>query len=403
MSHENFNNIILDITLLQSMGIKLVLVHGIDYEKNERLKKLKDDQNQDISNVIIDHSSMSLIKDLVGSTKISIEAMLSSGAASSVMCRKKMKVVSGNFITAKPAGIKGGIDLQYTGEIRRIDSSSILKQLENDAIVLLSPIGYSPSGEVFNLNYIDLAVKSAIGLDVDKLIIFDKNEGLRGLDGKLLKTLSINEAQEYLNDPQIDHNQKQALKACSEACKKNVRRSHIVSYISNGALLEELFTRDGNGTLVLKNSVGLVRQATIDDIGGLLKLIEPQEKNGALVKRSRELLELEITRFTVLEHTEGPIISCCALYPHDGSQSAEIACIVTHPEFIDQGHARQLLEVIEKKAYAMKINRLFALTIKASHWFIENGFVQSSIDDLPIERQSLYNFQRNSKVFCKRL
>ena len=217
MSHENFNNIILDITLLQSMGIKLVLVHGIDYEKNERLKKLKDDQNQDISNVIIDHSSMSLIKDLVGSTKISIEAMLSSGAASSVMCRKKMKVVSGNFITAKPAGIKGGIDLQYTGEIRRIDSSSILKQLENDAIVLLSPIGYSPSGEVFNLNYIDLAVKSAIGLDVDKLIIFDKNEGLRGLDGKLLKTLSINEAQEYLNDPQIDHNQKQALKACSEA------------------------------------------------------------------------------------------------------------------------------------------------------------------------------------------
>ena len=403
MSHENFNNIILDIALLQSMGIKLVLVHGVKHQPSNRHKFLNVNKNEDICASVTDRSSMSLIKDAVGSAKINIEAMLSSGVASSPMYNSKIKVVSGNFITAKPAGIKEGIDLQYTGEIRRIDALNIHKQLEEDTIVLLSPIGYSPSGEVFNLDYRDVAVQAAIDLKAEKLIIFCRNEGIQDVNGKLLKTLSISEAQQYLDNLGSDCEQKKALQSCFKACKNNVSRSHIVSYASNGALLEELFTRDGNGTLLLKNSIGLIRQATIDDIGGLLKLIEPQEKNGALVKRSRELLELEITRFTVLEHTEGSIISCCALYPLEDRCSAEIACIVTHQELMNQGHAGRLLEVIEKKASKMKINKLFALTIQASHWFLENGFKESSIEDLPAERQFLYNFQRNSKVFCKKI
>ena len=403
MCHENFSNIILDIALLQSMGIKLVLVHGIKYQPDKQNEFSDIYKSADIQTSVTDRSSMSLIKDAVGSTKINIEAMFSSGVASSPMYNSKIKVVSGNFITAKPAGIKEGIDLQYTGEIRRIDALNIHKQLEENAIVLLSPIGYSPSGEVFSLDYRDLAVQAAINLKAEKLIMFTQNEGIQDENGKLLRTLSISEAQKYLNNTGSYCEQKQALKSCFEACKNNISRSHIVSYTVNGALLQELFTRDGNGTLILKNSVGLIRQAAIDDIGDLLKLIEPQEKNGALVKRSRELLELEITRFTVLENTEGSIISCCALYPLDDRCSAEIACIVTHPELMNHGHAGQLLEVIEKKASEMKISKLFALTIQASHWFLEHGFKESSIEKLPAERQSLYNFQRNSKIFCKKI
>jgi amino-acid N-acetyltransferase len=351
MCHENFSNIILDIALLQSMGIKLVFVHGIKYQSDNQNKFSDIYKSADVQTSVTDRSSMSLIKDAVGSTKINIEAMFSSGVASSPMYNSKIKVVSGNFITAKPAGIKEGIDLQYTGEIRRIDALNIHKQLEENAIVLLSPIGYSPSGEVFSLDYRDLAVQAAINLKAEKLIMFTQNEGIQDENGKLLRTLSISEAQKYLNNTGSYCEQKQALKSCFEACKNNISRSHIVSYTVNGALLQELFTRDGNGTLILKNSVGLIRQAAIDDIGDLLKLIEPQEKNGALVKRSRELLELEITRFTVLENTEGSIISCCALYPLDDRCSAEIACIVTHPELMNHGHAGQLLEVIEKKSF----------------------------------------------------
>ncbi len=349
MCHENFSNIILDIALLQSMGIKLVLVHGIKYQPNNQNKFLGKHKSSDIQTSVTDRFSMSLIKDAIGSTKINIEAMFSSGVASSPMHNSKIKVVSGNFIIAKPAGIKEGIDLQYTGEIRRIDTLSIHKQLEDNAIVLLSPIGYSPSGEVFSLDYRDLAVQAAINLKEEKLIIFTQNEGIQDENGKLLRTLSISEAQKYLDNLGNYSEQKQALKSCFEACKNNVSRSHIVSYTANGALLQELFTRDGNGTLILKNSIGLIRQAAIDDIGDLLKLIEPQEKNGALVKRSRELLELEITKFTVLENTEGSIICCCALYPLADQCSAELACIVTHPDLMNQGHAGQLLEVIEKK------------------------------------------------------
>ena len=229
MCHENFSNIILDIALLQSMGIKLVLVHGIKYQPNNQNKFLDIYKTADIYTSVTDRSSMSLIKDAVGSTKINIEAMLSSGVASSPMYNSKIKVVSGNFIAAKPAGIREGIDLQYTGEIRRIDALNIHKQLEDSAIVLLSPIGYSPSGEVFSLDYRDLAVQAAINLKAEKLIIFSQNEGIQDENGKLLRTLSISEAQKYLDNLGSDCEQKQALKSCFEACKNNVSRSHIVS------------------------------------------------------------------------------------------------------------------------------------------------------------------------------
>ena len=402
ISHENFSNIILDITLLHSLGIKLVLVHGIKRQLNDRLRLLGVDEIPDEDLSITDSFAMSCIKDAVGNVRTNIEAVLSTGSISSSMHSSKIQVVGGNFITAKPIGVRAGIDYQHTGEIRKIDSKSIQKQLDNNAIVLLSPIGYSPTGETFNLSYQDLAVQTAINVNAEKLIIFCQNEGISNPAGELLKTLSLKETQEYLNMKSQDFEQHQALKACHQACKNNVDRSHIVSYTSNGALLEELFTRDGTGTLILKSRDDVIRQASIEDIGGLIELISPQEKKGVLVKRSRELLELEISRFFIVEHREGSIISCCALYPLDDGCSAEVACVVTHSEFTNQGHAGRLLEVVEKKASQLKISQLFALTVQASHWFIEKGFENSSIEDLPIKRQSLYNFQRNSKVFCKK-
>ena len=315
----------------------------------------------------------------------------------------RIQVAGGNLITAKPIGVKDGVDFQYAGEVRRVHEAVIQKQLNDDAIVLLSPIGYSPTGEIFNLSYEDVAAQAAIALNAEKLIMFCQNEGIFDHRGELLKTLSLSAALDCLNQIDKDPEQQYSLRACYQACENNISRSHIISYASNGALLEELFTRDGRGTLILENSNEIIRQATIDDIGGLLKLIAPQEEKGALVKRSRELLELEISKFFIIEHTEGTIICCCALYPLDDGVSAEIACVVTHPEFVNQGHASRLLESIENKASKMEISQLFVLTAQASHWFMEKGFAGSSLEELPIKRQSLYNFQRNSKVFYKKL
>lgn len=403
VSHENFANIILDIALLHSLGIKLVLVHGAKSQLNDRLKisGLNERSNKKID--VTDSTVMSFLKDAVGSVRINIEAMLSIGAVNSPMHGSRIQVAGGNLITAKPIGVKDGVDFQYAGEVRRVHEAVIQKQLNDDAIVLLSPIGYSPTGEIFNLSYEDVAAQAAIALNAEKLIMFCQNEGIFDHRGELLKTLSLSAALDCLNQIDKDPEQQYSLRACYQACENNISRSHIISYASNGALLEELFTRDGRGTLILENSNEIIRQATIDDIGGLLKLIAPQEEKGALVKRSRELLELEISKFFIIEHTEGTIICCCALYPLDDGVSAEIACVVTHPEFVNQGHASRLLESIENKASKMEISQLFVLTAQASHWFMEKGFAGSSLEELPIKRQSLYNFQRNSKVFYKKL
>ena len=403
VAHENFANIILDIALLHSLGIKLVLVHGAKSQLNDRLKISGFNERSNKQTDVTDSTAMSCLKDAVGNVRINIEAMLSIGAVNSAMHGSRIQVVGGNFITAKPIGIKDGVDFQYSGEVRGVHEAIIQKHLNDDAIVLLSPIGYSPTGEIFNLNYEDVAAQAAVALNAEKLIMFCQNEGIFDHHGELLKTLSLSEALDRLNQIDKDSEQQRSLKACYQACESNISRSHIISYTSNSAFLEELFTRDGRGTLILKNSNEIIRQATIDDIGGLLELIAPQEEKGALVKRSRELLELEISKFSIIEHTEGTIICCCALYPLDDRVSAEIACVVTHPEFMNQGHASRLLGSIENKASKMAISQLFVLTVQASHWFMEKGFIGSSLEELPIKRQSLYNFQRNSKVFCKKL
>ena len=358
VGHANFTNIVHDIALLHSLGIKLVLVHGAKTQVEERLKSCAITAKFDQHTRITDNESMA-------------------------------------------------------GEVRRIDQKSIQKQLGDGAIVLLSPIGYSPTGEAFNLDYEDIATHAAISVGAEKLIMFNAAHGIADQQGNLIKMLSLNEVPGCLDNLNGEIALQRALMACYQACENSVSRGHIISHAYNGALIEELFTREGNGTLVLKNGENTIRQASIDDVGGLLELISPLEEQGALVKRSRELLETEISRFSIIEHAEGMLVGCAALYPFNGSGSnnsdknsdgsAELACVATHPDFLNQGIASQLLEHIESLALQQDIKKLFVLTVKAGHWFKEKGFVDVSLDDLPTERQTLYNLQRNSKIFCKKL
>lgn len=404
----NFTNIVHDIALLHSLGIKLILVHGARQQIEQRLHTCAITAQFDNNTRITDSETMACVKDAVGSTRISIEAQLSTGAVNSPMHGARIQVIGGNLITAKPLGVREGIDFHHTGEVRRIDHKSIQKHLEDGAIVLLSPIGYSPTGEAFNLDYEDIATQAAISLSAEKLVMFGTSEGIADSDGNLLKKISLNEVPRRLDDLVNNQSLQRALMACYQACENGVSRSHIISFADNGALLTELFSRDGKGTLILKNGQEVIRQATIEDVGGLLELLTPLEEKGVLVKRSRELLETEISRFSIMQHSEGMLVGCAALYPFNGSDStdrnsAELACVATHPDFLNQGVARRLLEHLEAQAIQQGIKQLFVLTIQAGHWFKEQGFVEASLDDLPQERQSLYNFQRNSKIFCKNL
>lgn len=402
--HDNFTHIIHDIALLNSLGVRIILVHGARPQINQRLEQRGLTAHFSGHMRITDSQTMECVSDAVGSARISIESALSMGLSNSPMHGARIRVVGGNFITAKPLGIREGIDFQHTGAVRKIDRAGIQAQLDNKAIVLLSPLGYSPTGEAFNLSCEDVATQTAISLNAEKLIFIGKEHGLHDDQGHMVKSINLNDAHHWLEQLNPDQQLYGALQAGYQACLNGVPRSHLISYEEDGTLLSELFTREGAGTLILQHSEEIIRQATIDDITGILELITPLEEKGILVKRSRELLETEISRFYVMVHQEGTIIACAALYPFNSGKAAELACVVTHPDFHNQGLAARVLAHLENKAkHDLQLDSLFVLTTHAAHWFQENGFEASSLDKLPMEKAKLYNYQRKSKIFLKHL
>ncbi len=405
--NANFDGIVHDIALMQSLGVKIVLVHGARPQIEKRL------QQADIKAVFHDHvrvtdaASMQCVKEAVGATRFLIESALSMGLPNSPMHGARVRVIGGNFITAKPVGVRDGVDFQRAGEIRRIDSAAIDVQLENEALVLMSNIGFSPTGEAFNLSYQDVATRTAIALDAEKLILVTEAPGIVDDQNNLLRSLSLPEVIDLkarLKKSGGDGSDSYALLASAyQACRNGVDRVHLVGCSDDGSLLRELFTREGCGTLIMKDYSESIRAATIDDVGGILDLITPLEQKGILVKRSRELLENEISRFMVVVHPEGTLLGCAALYPIGTSNAGELACVATHPEFHNQGIASRLLKSLEENAVQNGLKTLFVLTTQTAHWFREHGFIEAALSDLPSEKQSLYNYQRQSRIFNKQL
>ena len=321
------------------------------------------------------------------------------GLPNSPMQGSRMRVCSGNFVTARPIGVVSGIDFHHTGKVRRVDADGINQQLADGSIVLLSPLGYSPTGEIFNLALEDIAVQCAAAIGADKLVLFGSEAGVLNDDGVLIRQCAAGEIDALaVAEPQ----QAALLRSAKQACLAKVERCHIISYEDDCALLQELFTHDGCGTLVANDEYELSCEASIDDVGGILELIEPLEQEGTLVKRSRELLETEISQFRLLVR-DGRIIACAALYPFPDDSCGEIACIVSHPDYRGGKRGQRLLHTLEQEARGQGLDRVFVLTTQTAHWFIEQGFVEADQDKLPSAKQSLYNLQRNSKVFVKNL
>jgi amino-acid N-acetyltransferase len=397
--HNNFHSTIHDLALLQSLGIRVVLVHGARPQIDRRLSLsgLKTEFNQEMR--VTSGEAMLCVKEAVGSTRLQIESELSMGLPNSPMHGAKIRVIGGNFITAKPVGVRDGIDFQRAGEIRRIDAEAIDQQLQNGALVLMSPLGFSPTGEAFNLHFQDVATQTAIALGAEKLILVSEAKGI--LDGdNLLRSLSLPEV-DTLRKNSADLGQRQLLSSAYQACNNGVDRVHLVGCAEDGGLLSELFTREGSGTLIMRDHSEVIRPATIDDVGGILNLIAPLEEQQVLVKRSRELLETEISQFMLVVHPEGLLLGCAALYPTSDKGVGELACVATHPEFHGQGIASRLFDEVQQQAQKAGINKLFVLTTQAAHWFLEKGFVEAQIADLPGQKQSLYNYQRKSRIFSK--
>ena len=404
IAHENFGDIVHDLVLLHSLGVRLVLAFGSRPQIESRLAAQGSHSHYHQDLRITDAATLSCVLDAVGQLRAFIEARLSMDMAASPMHGARLRVAGGNLVTARPLGVIDGVDYQHTGEVRRIDSKGINRLLDDRTIVLLPPMGYSPTGETFNLACEDIATRAASELQADKLLLFSSAQGLLDATGQLIRELPAQDAEQHLrrfkDNNQLE--QSELLQAAVSACRGGVPRCHIISYQLDGALLTEMFTRDGCGTLLDQGQFEQIREAHIEDVGGLLELIRPLEEQGVLVRRSRDLIEREINQFSIVER-DGLIIACAALYPFPEQATAELACLAVHPDYRHGGHGDVLLERIEQRARALQRDSLFVLTTRTAHWFQERGFQACALEQLPSSKAALYNFQRNSKVFRKTL
>ncbi len=393
LEQDTLLHLIHDIALLQTLGIRLVIVHATRTAIERALADhgLAGKKHRHIR--ITDSESLEVVRSATAAQRVQLESYLSMGLPNSPMRGARLRVISGNFVTARPVGVVDGVDFQFTGAVRRIDTAGIVDALDTGSIVLLSPLGYSPTGEVFNLSSDELATVAAVSLGADKLILLNGEEGLVDSAGALVAQCTVDEATAL----ELTGDQAMLRDAACRACTQGVPRAHLINYHRDGALLEELFTHDGVGTLISQQDFELTRPATMDDIAGVLELVQPLEAAGILVRRSRELLEQEIDRFRVLER-DGRVVACAALYPFPEHASGEIACIATDPAYRGAGRAEKLLKLLCAEARDAGLTQVFVLTTQTTHWFVEQGFSTSDLKALPAARQELYNLQRNSKV-----
>ncbi|WP_297202183.1 amino-acid N-acetyltransferase [uncultured Pluralibacter sp.] len=401
IEHDNFSSIVNDIGLLHSLGIRLVLVYGARPQIDANLAAHHHEPVYHKHTRVTDAKTLELVKQAAGTLQLDITARLSMSLGNTPLQGAHINVVSGNFIIAQPLGVDDGVDYCHSGRIRRIDEDAIHRQLDSGAIVLMGPVAVSVTGESFNLTSEEIATQLAIKLKAEKMIGFCSSQGVYNEQGEIVSELFPNEAQARVETLEAEGDNYSGtarfLRGAIKACRSGVRRCHLISYQENGTLLQELFSRDGIGTQIVMESAEQIRRATINDIGGILELIQPLEQQGILVRRSREQLEMEIDKFTVIQR-DGTTIACAALYPFPEERIGEMACVAVHPDYRSSARGEVLLERVAAQARQMGLDKLFVLTTRSIHWFQERGFTPVEIDLLPESKKQMYNYQRRSKV-----
>ena len=401
-----------DLAMIQAMGVKIVLVHGFRPQVNEQLRAKGHEPKFSHGIRITDEVALDCAQEAAGQLRYEIEAAFSQGLPNTPMADSTVRVISGNFITARPVGIVDGVDFQHSGVVRKVDTAGIARTLDSGSLVLLSPFGFSPTGEAFNLQMEELATSVAVALQADKLIFLTEVPGIlidplqpAGEDNPIDTELPLAAAEKLiasLPTPLMPTDTAFYLQHCVKACKAGVERSHILPFATDGALLLEIYVHDGIGTMVIDEKLESLREATIDDVGGILQLIEPFEKDGTLVKRGRTEIERDAGNYTIIEH-DGVIFACAALYPYPEAKTGEMAALTVSPAVQGQGDGERVLKRIEHRARAAGLDSIFVLTTRTMHWFLKRGFVQVDPDWLPDARKRKYNWDRKSQVLVKKL
>lgn len=391
-----------DLSLLNAMGMRVVVVHGSRPQVVEQLR-LRGVEDRYVHGLrVTDPVALECAKEAAGEIRLDIEAAFSQGLPNTPMAHATVRVISGNFVTARPVGIVAGVDHLHTGVARKIDAQSIRFALQSGAVVLVSPLGFSPTGEAFNLSMEDVAAATAIALDADKLVFVTEVPGVLDADGKVLGEVSEADTTRILAEGTVDSDTACYLRQALRACEGGVARVHLIPHQIDGSVLLELFRHDGVGTMVVEETLEALRAASMDDLGGILAIIRPLEEDGTLVPREHAQLEREIESFSVIEH-DGVIFGCASLRIFPDEQTGEMYCLAVSGGAQTQGDGERLLRHIEQRARAAGLKRLYVLTTRTMHWFQKRGFRQGTIEDLPESRRDSYDRRRSSQVLIKSL
>lgn len=382
VARDNFINVVHDLALMQSLGMRLVIVH----------------EHASLENAPISQDAMTAILADIASERSQIERMFSMGLPNSPLHNAKLRVISGNFVTARPAGVLQGIDHGALGVVRQVDVAGITHALDGAAICLLSATGHSPAGDIFAVNALELMRVVARSLAAEKLIVMSEHEGVARDDGSLMRQLTVEDARCY--SAQAESGMGANITLACDACDDGVPRVHLVSYSCDGGLIKELYTHDGAGTLISSDEYEQMVTAQSHDLAGILELIRPLQQEGILVERSNEQVAADLDHFTVITK-DSRVIACAALYPNPNDAIAEIACVATHPDYRDSGHGERLIEKLVEAAQELHLKQVYVRTTQTGHWFRELGFQPVEQTALPATEQAKSSRDRNSNTLIR--
>jgi len=392
VASENFGNILLDLAVLRSLNIRVVLVHGAAWQ----IEQLATRRGVAISNSdgtgITDEPTLEISID--ASIRITNEIMQG-------LTSVDLRAVCSNAIIAHPFGIRGGVDYAHTGKVERIDVNALRLYLNEGMIPVIPPLGFDGEGKTFRVNSDNIAVEIAEALRATKIIYLMSEDGVC-IDGKIIPQLSIAEAEEILKRHKLNPNLSSKIEYGARACRNNLPRVHLINGLVNEALLSEVFSHDGIGTMIYSNEYQQIRRIYKKDVRSVMTLIRQSINNEELIRRTRADIIARIDDYWVLE-IDRTFMGCVAVHCYPEEKKAELACLYVAKDSEGQGYGRKLMAFAEKLAAEKGMEQIFALSTQAFAYFQQKGgYREVSADHLPDKRKELYlASNRRSKILIK--
>jgi amino-acid N-acetyltransferase len=395
VTSENFPNILLDVAVLRSLSIRVVLVHGAAAQIEILAKEMNVQPSNLDGSGVTDEPTLKLA--LTAANRLTHEILEGLSA-------NDLRAATCNALIAHPLGILHGQDHLFTGKVERVDVEMLQGLLTAGIIPVVPPLGFDGDGKTYRVNSDAVALELAKSLNAAKLIYITTLDGLI-YQGNLIQQILVAELDALLAQNKANFAPEILSKAqcASVACASGVSRVHVINGRVDEALLTEVFSNEGIGTLVYANEYQQIRRAMKKDVRAILTLTKSSVVAEELVKRTRANIEKTLGDYYIFETDKNPV-ACVALHQLDQTKG-ELACLYVSPLHENQGIGQKLVAFVESKARELGLSELVTLSTQAFTYFqSKGGFSEGSPDDLPSARREKYEQSgRNSKVLIKKL